>query len=445
MFYSPLTEADKKHILQTLQINSEEELFSDLPESCNLSLDLPNPISELEISKEIAAQTKSNKSLTNYLAFIGSSAYEHFIPAVIKHITSRSEFYTAYTPYQAEISQGTLHAIFEFQTMVSSLMGLDIANASLYDGASALAEACVMATADTKRKKVLIPAQLHPNYLQVLKTYLEPKNITILNFSSPDDFNLDIESYVQKFNEELAAVVFPYPDFYGNINNYAAATKKAKELGIASIFVCDPHALALFKSPGELGADIAVAEGQPLGLPTSFGGPFLGLMAAKEKYIRIMPGRIVGQSTDNNNNTGYLLTFQTREQHIRREKALSNICSNQGLMALAATVYMSYMGPSGLRRIAELCYKKANYLKQKLSDLKNVKVLNNGLTFKEFCIQLPCPSSQILEKLEKKNILGGLNLETFYPNKKNVLLIATTELKTKENLDFFCSTLRSII
>jgi glycine dehydrogenase subunit 1 len=445
MFYSPITEEDKQQIFNELKIESVNDLFSDLPSIGNEIKNLPEAQSELELKKSIKKIGSQNMPIKDYISFLGGGSYEHFIPSVISHITSRSEFYTAYTPYQAEISQGTLRAIFEFQTMVCELMGLDISNASLYDGATALAESCIMAHRETKKSKILVPAQLSPNYINVLNSYLIPKNIEVDIFHSEHFHHTNIENLAKQLSkDEYAAVVLPYPDFFGNIYDYTETIKQAKSLGITTIFSCDPIALALFKSPGEYDADIAVAEGQPLGIPHYFGGPYLGLMAAKDKYVRLIPGRVVGKSTDAKGNDGYLLTFQTREQHIRREKALSNICSNQALIALAATVYMGYMGPTGIRKVAESCYKKCEYLKQNISKLPGYKVLNKDLTFKEIAISLPQSSKKTLAKLKKKNILGGIALSNYYKNADNILLIAVTEMRSKADIDLLIESLKEI-
>ena len=437
MFYSPITQAQREHLLQEIGVPDIDALFADMSAVGQASpLDLPEPLSELELKQFAVRLAGKNKHTGAYISFMGGGSYDHFIPSVVGHVISRSEFYTSYTPYQPEMSQGTLRSIFEFQTMICELTGLGVANASVYDGASALAEACVMTINDaTKRTKVLLPSTLPPSYREVLDTYLLPKSVTIQTAGSQDAVCVSEEEFISQFSGDFAAVVLSYPDFFGNMISYDRVISAAKENGIAVIMLCDPIALALFKSPGELGADIAVGEGQPLGIPTAFGGPYLGFMAASEKYLRLLPGRIVGQTHDKNGTLGYVLTFQTREQHIKREKSLSNICTNQGLLALAATVYMAYMGPHGLRRVAELCYKKTNYLKTRLASLPGVTVLNTGVTFREFVISLPCDAAKVGKALKAQQIFAGIDMGRFDKSRKNQLLIAVTEKRSTAELD----------
>ncbi|MCP4049483.1 MAG: aminomethyl-transferring glycine dehydrogenase subunit GcvPA [bacterium] len=445
MLYSPLTEEQIQDILKETGYDNVTELFSDFP--CNKEIDfsLPPPLSELSLKRTLKSIAQKNKGQSDYISFLGGGSYDHFIPSVVRHITSRSEFYTAYTPYQPEISQGTLRAIFEFQSMICELTGMDIANASLYDGASALAEACVVAVSDTGRKRVLVPNNIPFSYIDVLHTCLLPRDIEVEIFKSEVFYHFDIKMFNQRLNEEVAAVILPCPDFFGNIINYSEVLAEAKKKGVATIFLYNPIVLSLLKSPGELGADIAVAEGQPLGISSSFGGPGLGLISAKQKYLRLMPGRIAGQTNDKKGNTGYVLTFQTREQHIKREKSLSNICSNQGLMALAATVYMSAMGSSGLRRVAEMCYKKTEYLKREIKKIKGYKILNHHPTFNEFLLLVPLASKEMLVRLKKKNILAGIDMSCFNKGINNIILVTVTEKKTQCELDYLVKSLREVI
>jgi glycine dehydrogenase subunit 1 len=442
MKYSPITEDQKQDILKDIGIKNVSTLFEDLPNNKKVDINLPPAISELGLRKTLTSL--STKNNCDYISFIGGGSYDHFIPSVIKHLISRSEFYTAYTPYQPEISQGTLRAIFEFQSMICELTGMDIANASMYDGASAIAEACVMTFQATKRKKVLLPNSIAPNYIEVLHTYLDPKDIKIDLFKSDIFYLFDEAKFISLLTEEHCSIVLPYPDFFGNIINYKNIIKKAKDLGIAVIFLYDPTSLALLESPGKLGADIAVGEGQSLGLATSFGGPALGLLSAKKSFLRSMPGRIVGKTNDKDGNTGYVLTFQTREQHIKREKSLSNICSNQGLMALSATIYLAYMGSKGLRRVAEMCYKKCSYLKDGISKIPGFQILNQNPTYKEFLVSTPINADSLLKTLKKEGILGGINCSKYHKVANNTLLISVTENKTQSELNSFIDTLKKV-
>lgn len=446
MFYSPITEEQKIDILNQLGFDKIDDLFSDIPKGqISPEIRLPPPLSELELTKVAKNLASRNLDPNEHISFLGAGSYDHFIPSVIRHLSSRGEFMSAYTPYQPEISQGTLRVIYEFQTMVCELTGMDIANASLYDGATAIAEACIMAAAETGRKKILVPSGLHPHYLEVLQTYLFPKDIGLEVITSDVFYHFNESNFKREIREDVAAVVLPYPDFFGNVFNYSDIIRRAHNHGSAVIMQYDPIAMALFKTPGELGADIAVAEGQCLGIPKSFGGPGLGLLSAKEKYIRFLPGRIVGKTTDTEGKTGYVLTFQTREQHIRREKSLSNICTNQGLVALAATIYMAYMGANGIRRVAELCYKKATYLKQEISAIPGCGSLNTQLTFKEFLVSLPRSAKEVLARLKERNIVGGLDMSRHYKGASNILLVCATEQHSQREIDYLIKTLKDIL
>ncbi|MBT5954039.1 aminomethyl-transferring glycine dehydrogenase subunit GcvPA [bacterium] len=443
MYYSPITESQKSDLLAFLGKEKASDLFEDIPKSNRpTSFDGLPSLSEIDIMKSSKSFASKNKNSDDYVSFLGGGIGDHYIPSIIKHIAGRSEFYSSYTPYQPEISQGNLRVIFEFQTMISELMGLDIANASLYDGASALAEACVVAINAKKKFKVLVPDRIPPNYKEVLKTYLEPKGVTIDYFNSELFYHFNVSDFKKKISEEYAAAVLPYPDFFGNVINFSEITEYAASKNVASIFLCNPTSLALLTSPGELGADIAVAEGINLGIANFYGGPGLGLIAAKKEYLRLLPGRIVGETVDKEGKTGYVLTFQTREQHIRREKSLSNICTNQGLMALCATLFLSYMGPNGLRKAAEQCYKKSEYLKNECSKLKGFEVLNRTPTYNEFLLSLPTDAEHILSRLKKKNILAGLSMAPYYKSAKNVILISVTEMKSQIELNLLIDALK---
>lgn len=391
------------------------DLFADIPASVRLKkpLDLPPPLSEPELLEELKAQSDKNEETPPLL---GGGCYNHFVPSAVKHIVSRSEFYTAYTPYQAEASQGTLQTIYEYQTMICELTGMDVANASMYDGATALAEAAFMACRITGRKEIVVSAAVHPHYRQVLQTYCNAAGLKLVEV--PFDLKTGLTADGLQLSAESACLILQQPNFFGNIENVAGLAEKVHAAGGLFIVSVDPISLGLLKPPGAYGADIVVGEGQALGNPQSFGGPGLGIFAAKKEFLRQMPGRIVGATTDVDGKRGYVLTMATREQHIRRERATSNICSNEALCALAACVYLSVMGKQGLRKIAELCLQKANYLKRKLVD----KVLwPNTPSFKEFVIKT------------NKNL--GLDLGAHYSELKNSRLICITELTKKGLLD----------
>lgn len=421
MKYSPITDKEKQEQLNIIGINNINELLSDIKEVH--SFEKFKSLSEPALLENIQEIAKKNNASFSY--FLGAGSYYHYIPSIVNNLASRSEFYTAYTPYQPEISQGTLRVIFEFQSMICSLTGMDIANASLYDGATAVGEAAIMALSSTKKNKIVADINIHPEYLNVLKSYIEPREyeLEITDLSSYD------------FNENVAGYIFQCPDFYGTIKNYKHLIDKAHQCNSLFISVVDPISLALLKSPGDLGADIAIGEAQSLGNPVNFGGPNLGFIASRKKFIRMLPGRIAGATTDQDGNNGYVLTMQTREQHIRREKATSNICSNQGLCALKATIYMSAMGSKGLQSVASLSNNNCIQLKQGLNNIKGFST-NNELSFKEFILTIPVSADKFLKKIKKeKNIIAGLDLSRYFPDKKNQILVCTTELNTQDQIN----------
>lgn len=433
--YIPHTEEDIKKMLDTLGMNDLDDLFEDVPKDVRLQRDLmlEEPKSEIEIKNHMKDLVKLNKSTEEMLSFLGAGSYDHYIPSVIKHITSRSEFYTAYTPYQAEISQGTLQVIFEFQTMIANLTGMDIANASMYDGATATAEAAYMAAAQTRKKQVVVSETVHPETRKVLETYGKFNGIKVITVPSKDGVT-DLEKLKDAVTKETAGVILQNPNFFGIIEEVEEAEKIAHQDKGLLIMNVDPISLGILKSPGELGADIVVGEGQSMGNTMSYGGPYLGFMAATQKLMRKMPGRIVGQTTDVEGNTGYVLTLQTREQHIRREKATSNICSNQALNALAALAYMSIMGKKGMRQVAEQSYKKAHYALEKIEKETGFKRTFNQPFFKEFMVTAPKDVKAVNEELMKQGILGGFPVERYYPDHKDGLLLCVTEKRTLDEI-----------
>lgn len=434
--YIPNTESQQREMLAAIGLDSMDDLFAGVPEDVRLNrpLALGGALSELEVGRRLKALAKQNADTESHTCFLGVGAYDHFIPAVVDSLLSRQEFYTAYTPYQPEISQGTLQAIFEYQSMICILTGMDVANASMYDGASALAEAALMACRETRRSAVLVARATHPQSRETLHTYARFQSVTVSEFGCADGAT-DMVELESKLSDDIAAVVVQTPNFFGVIEDIAEIGRLAHQAGALLVVCCDPIALALLRAPGELGADIAVGEGQALGTPISFGGPYLGFFAAKEKLLRKMPGRIVGQTVDRNGNPGFVLTMQTREQHIRREKATSNICSNQALCALAATIYLSAMGPQGLKEVATQCVSKARYAYDALIATGRFTPLFSKPFFKEFALEYKGDVAALNKKLLGEGILGGYAMEKDYPEYKNAWLVAMTEKRTKQEID----------
>lgn len=430
------TTDDRQQMLNEIGYKDIDSLFRAVPDSVRLKekLKIPEALSEMELIKKIKSLSDKNFNSDEYVCFMGVGAYDHYIPSAIDQLIMRQEFYTAYTPYQPEISQGTLQAIFEYQTMISELTGLPVANASMYDGATALAEASAMSCEATRRKEVLVASSVHPESRRTLNTYAKFRNITVKEISY-ENGQISLEELNTKINDNTAAVIIQNPNFFGiieDVEKIAEITHKNKSLLVLS---ADPISLSILKSPGEMGADIAVGEGQPLGNSLNFGGPYLGFMAVTEKLMRKMPGRIVGQTTDKEGRRGFVLTLQTREQHIRREKATSNICSNQALNALQATMYLTFMGKEGLKKVAKLCLNKSHYAYSELIKTNKFKPLFTAPFFKEFAVISDKPVSDLNEKLLKSNIIGGYNIEIDYPELKNAYLLAVTEKRTKEEID----------
>lgn len=430
------TNEDREQMLREIGCDSIESLFSAVPDSVRLkdALKIPSAQSEPELVKNIKALSNKNFNLDDYTCFLGAGAYDHYIPAAIDQLILRQEFYTAYTPYQPEISQGTLQVIFEYQTMISELTGLPVVNASMYDGATAMTEAAIMACESTRRSEILISAAVHPESRQVLNTYAQFRNMSVVKLDY-EDGKSDIEDLKNKINKNTAAVIIQSPNFFGIIEDIAAMKDIIHDNKSLLIVSADPLSLAILKSPGELGADIAVGEGQSLGNSLSFGGPYLGFMAVTEKLMRKMPGRIVGETVDKDGNRGFVLTLQTREQHIRREKATSNICSNQALNALIATIYMTIMGKEGLKEAANLCLQKAHYAYSELIKTGKFSIVFTGPFFKEFVVKSNVPVKELNDRLLESKIIGGYDIGKNYPELKNGWLVAVTEKRTKEEID----------
>ncbi len=433
--YIPNTDADRRKMLDVLGLDSLGEMFEVVPaEKRYPDLNLHQPLAEMEVKSLLRGLAEKNADLDHHPCFLGAGAYHHFIPAVVDHIVTRAEFYTAYTPYQAEASQGTLTSIYEFQTMVCELTGMDVANASMYDGATALAEAGLMAARVTRRDDLIVASTLHPSYRQVLRTYTQGVGLDIREVGYGEDGGVDVDQAEQSLDEGIAALMVQYPNFLGSLEDLVHLSELAHAAGALLVVCVDPIALGLLLPPGEQGADIVVGEGQSLGNSLSYGGPYVGLFACRQKYLRQMPGRLVGMATDIDGRRGFVLTLQPREQHIRREKATSNICTNEALVALAVTTYLAIMGKQGLRHVAELCYHKAHYAAQQIVALPGYERLF-GQFFKEFVIRTPLPPAEVNDRLCERGIIGGYELARDYPQLTDCLLLCVTEMNTKEEID----------
>lgn len=433
--YIPNTLEDEKLMLKSIGIESIQELFSDIPDDVkfNRELNINAPMSELEVQKHMKVLSSKNKGNEDLVCFLGAGVYDHYIPSIIKHIVSRSEFYTAYTPYQPEISQGTLQAIFEYQSLICNLTGLDVANASMYDGATACAEAAFIAVESTKRKSVIVSKTVHPEIRKVLGTYLRFKNLELIEVDDKDGVT-DILKLRELVDNKTAGVIVQNPNFFGIIEDMTEVEKITHDNKSLLIMSVDPISLAILKTPGEIGADIAVGEGQSLGNTMNFGGPYLGFMTATTKLMRKIPGRIVGQTEDVDGKRAFVLTLQAREQHIRREKATSNICSNQALNALIAAIYLTTMGKQGLKEVATQSMQKAHYAFKEITKLEKYKAVFDKPFFKEFVVQGNESVSAINDKLLENNIIGGYDVEKNYPDHKNALLLCVTEKRTKSEI-----------
>ena len=442
MPFIPHTEEDISTMLASIGANTIEDLFDEIPLALKSgSLKALPGLSEMEISRLMQDRAEVDG---RYLNFIGAGAYEHHIPSAVWQITTRGEFYSSYTPYQAEASQGTLQLLYEYQTMMASLTGMDVSNASMYDGASALAEAALMAVRSHKSsRRILIPTSLHPIYRRVVRAIVKNQGIEVIEIP----YNLEcghtlVESLAPYAGQDIAALVIPQPNFFGVLEPVDALTDWAHANSALAIGVVNPMSLALLTPPGEwgsTGADVAVGEGQPLGIPLSSGGPYFGFMACKQALVRQMPGRIIGRTTDLNGNPGFVLTLQAREQHIRRSKATSNICTNQGLMVTAATIYMSLLGPEGLRRVATQSHANTLSLVEQLETLKGVKRIFSGDLFHESVVTLPAPVAGALKTLKNQGVLAGLDLSEHYPELGNALLVCATETKIASDLEKYVS------
>jgi glycine dehydrogenase subunit 1 len=431
-------------MLETLGLDSVEELFEVVPAEKRFPcLKLPASMSEIEVKALLQGLAEKNADLDHHPCFLGAGSYHHSVPAAVDHVVRRGEFYTAYTPYQAEASQGTLTSIYEFQSMVCELTGMDVANASMYDGATALAEAGLMAARVTGRRSLLVASTVHPNYRQVLRTYTQGIGMKIQDLGRDEDGGVDTSQAEELIDTEAAALLVQFPNFLGCLEDLGSLGEVAHQKGALLVVSVDPISLGLLKPPGELGADIVVGEGQSLGSPASFGGPYLGLFACRREYMRQMPGRLVGLTADREGRRGFVLTLQPREQHIRREKATSNICTNEALVALASATYLALLGKQGLRRAAELCYHKSHYTAREISALPGYERIL-GDFFKEFVVRTHVPPAEVNQRLWEHGIIGGYELAEAYPDLHDCLLFCVTELNTREQIDQLVAVLAEI-
>jgi glycine dehydrogenase subunit 1 len=442
MGYIPHTEVERQQMLAAIGVTTIEDLFEAVPASHRFPrLKLPKPMSEMEVAAEMLALSESNEHGQDFAIFRGAGAYHHFIPSAVNHLLLRGEFYTAYTPYQPEISQGTLQAVFEYQSMMCALTGMDAANASHYDGATSLAEAVTVALQVTrKRSKIILSHTIHPHHREVVRTYHQGRGIEIVGDEKPQD----LATLLNLIDDKTAMIAVQYPNFFGQIEDLRTVAEKAHAAGALLVVVANPLALGMLKSPGELGADIVVGDGQPLGVPMGFGGPYVGFFATKQEYVRRIAGRIVGETVDKDGKRAYVMTLRPREQDIKREKASSNICTNQGLMALAVCIYLSLMGKNGMRKVAELNYHKAHYAAAAIDKVSGYQVNRDKPFFNEFVVKCPRPIAEINEDLIADGIVGGYDLGNDYPHLANHMLLCVTEMNGKDEIDALVKALGSV-
>lgn len=443
MPYTPHTKSDIKEMLHVIGLENESELFDSVPKHLQISsLNIEDGLDEFttfEKFKELAS-----KNVTDKVMFLGGGYYDHIVPSAVDALSGRSEFYTAYTPYQAEASQGTLQVLYEYQSLICKLTGMDVSNASMYDGATALAESALMAVRITKRNKILIDAGVNPTYIKVVETYLGFRDIEVEVISLNGD-QTDSAKVESKIDDTIAAYLFQNPNFLGSIQDFESIIDKLHENKALAVISTYPISLGLLKDPGSMGVDIVSADGQCLGNYLSFGGPSFGMIATKEEHIRNLPGRIIGRTVDKNDKEMFVLTMQAREQHIRRQRATSNICSNQNLLALRSTIFMSLIGKNGLVELATSCHSKSEYLKSELSKLKGVNILNEAPTFNEFVITTPCDATDLLNKMSEAGFYAGINLGNLFEAYENAILVSVTEKRTKAQLDSFVKALGEIL
>ncbi len=447
--YTPHTPQEIEEMLSAIGIKSIDDLFQNIPEKFRFpDLELPEGLTEMEVAGVLDEISSANASTNDFISFLGAGAYDHYIPAAIDMILRKGEFYTAYTPYQPEVSQGTLQAIFEFQTLMTELTGMDASNASHYDGATSAAEAANLAYHffRGKRKKVLVSRSVNPQYRETIRTYMQGlDDVQVIGDDQAVGIAPDEQTLIEMVDKDTSIVLVQYPDFFGRVIDHSEIVEVAHAQGALVAFIFNPIALGVLKPPGAFDADIAVGDGQPLGIPVSFGGPYLGIFTIKDKYIRKLAGRLVGESVDEDGNRAYVLTLTAREQHIRRENSTSNICTNQGLMALAATVYLSLLGKHGFKQVANLCYQKAHYAAEQISKLKGFELAYPETPFfHEFVIKTPNPVNEINLHLQNHWILGGYDLSQDYPELENQMLVAVTEKISRDDIDEFAAALEEV-
>jgi glycine dehydrogenase subunit 1 len=448
MTYIPISPNERDAMLKEVGVKSLDDLFDAVPKKHRFpALNLPPALTEMEAASLLNEMATTNENVRDHLvSFLGAGAYNHYIPSVVDHMLRRGEFYTAYTPYQPEISQGTLQAIFEYQSLMTHLTGMEVSNASHYDGATAAAEAVNLAYAQFrgKRKKVVLSPSLHPQYREVIRTYTQGLELDNVGDGESADLEAGPEALTSLVDTNTMLVIVQYPDFFGRIHDYTKLIDDAHAKGALVCIVANPTALIMLKTPAEMGADIVVGEAQPFGIPLWFGGPYLGFFTTKKAYIHKMAGRLIGETVDNRGQRSYVLTLTAREQHIKRERATSNICSNQGLLALASAVYMSTLGKTGLQQVANLCYQKAHYAAAELSKIDGFGLCFSDPFFHEFALCCPRPASEVNEYLLDHGILGGYDLGQDYPSLANHLLVAVTEMNSKEEIDTLVEILKEM-
>jgi glycine dehydrogenase subunit 1 len=445
MGYIPNTAQDQQEMLDNIGVQDFENLLAEIPKHIRFdgTLNLPAPMSELEVMQHLSELSRKNKNCEDSICFLGGGAYDHFVPAAVKHLTLRSEFYTAYTPYQPEVAQGTLQAIYEYQTMICELTGMDVSNASVYDGGSALGEASLLAAAHKRRTEILVSSTVNPNYIEVIKTYCQGRDLQVKLINWADGIT-SINSLKKNISDNTAAVIVQHPNYFGYLEDVFELSDCAHNNNALFVTSNDPISLTVLEPPSSYGTDIVTGEGQVLGNQLSFGGPYLGIFAATKKLLRKIPGRIVGQTVDDQGRRGFVLTLQTREQHIRRDKATSNICTNQGLIMMAAVIYMSLLGKSGLAKVAELSMQKSHYLANKIKEIDGFDLLFDRPFFKEFLVSSKVATAKVFDACLEKNIFAGIDLGQMDKRLFNSFSVAVTEKRSRLELDKYISVLREL-
>lgn len=444
--YLPLTDHDRKEMLRAIGVSSFKELLNDIPKDIPApKISLPEPLSELDLEREMRTMADRNLNLGEMLSFLGAGTYEHFIPAIVPHLAARGEFFTAYTPYQAEASQGTLQVIYEYQTMMASLTGMDVCNASHYDGATSFAESVIIAMQQTRRNKVIITGTIHPDYRKVLCTYLSSHTCDIVEIGFTDTGAFDLGTLKKELSKDVACLAVQSPNYFGVIEDLTNVRQLLDTVGALLVMVVNPMSLGVLRSPGEWGADIACGDAHVFGNTPSFGGPHLGFIACRAALMRRLCGRLAGMTEDAEGKRAFVLTLQAREQHIRRDRASSNICSNQALCALHAAIYLAALGNEGQRRVSEINLQNAHYLKQELRKLKGCEIVFNAPSFNEFVLRTAVPVEKVLDECRVQGIFAGVKLGCDYPQLKNCMLVCVTETKSINDLDRFVSVLKDCI